>query len=149
MREEFNLEEFFKAVMRQLDNLKPDEAIMQHPLVLAYLGDTIYDVFIRTLMVSKNIGNVNKLHKATSAYVKAKSQAETLYAISQMLTEEEAYVVKRGRNAKAGTIPKNADVMEYKHATGFEALLGYLYLKRDFERLMHILCLSAQTKRDI
>lgn len=142
------MEEFFKAVLQNFDNLKPDEAIMQHPLVLAYLGDTIYDVFIRTLMVSKNIGNVNKLHRATTAYVKAKAQAETLYAISDILTEEEAYVVKRGRNAKAGTIPKNADVIEYKHATGFEALLGYLYLKRDFQRLMHILCLSAETKSD-
>ena len=109
------------------------------PLVLAYLGDAVYEVFIRTLVVSKNDVSVCKLHKHSTSYVKAKAQSDIIHRIIERLTQEEQDIVRRGRNAKSATIPKNADVTEYKYATGLESLLGYLYLKKDYQRLAEIL----------
>jgi len=105
------------------------------PLVLAYIGDAIYEVYVRTLLVCTKNVPVHQLHKESIKYVKAKAQSDIIHRISGFLTEEEKEIVRRGRNAKSGTIPKNADVIEYKYATGFEALCGYLYLKKDYERL--------------
>lgn len=108
------------------------------PLVLAYVGDSVYEVFVRTYLVLKGLGQVNKLHRAAIDYVSAKSQAEIAKALTDFLSEEEQYVLKRGRNAKSASIPKNADVTDYRIATGFEALIGYIYLKKDYGRI-HIL----------
>ena len=109
------------------------------PLQLAYVGDAVYELYIRT-MISKDANiPVNKLHKAATAYVKAKAQSDTIHKLEEYLTDEEMAVFKRGRNAKSATAAKNADIVDYRHATGFEALIGYLYLKKDFKRLDEIL----------
>lgn len=104
-------------------------------LVLAYVGDAVYEVFIRTLLVAQGDLPVHTLHMQATTFVKAKAQSNIIHHIMPMLTEDEVTVVKRGRNAKSGTIPKNADVTEYKYATGFESLIGYLYLTNQFDRL--------------
>ena len=108
------------------------------PLTLAYIGDGIYDIVIRTMVLSHGNAPVNKLHKISSSFVKAKSQMEMFHAIEDVLTEEEMGVYKRGRNAKSYTSAKNATITEYRSATGFEALLGYLYLMNRFDRIIEL-----------
>ena len=105
------------------------------PLVLAYIGDAVFELFVRTLVLSKGNAPVNKMHKCSREIVKAKGQSNMYFKIEDMLTEEEQGVFRRGRNAKSHTMPKNADLMDYKHATGLEALFGYLYLQGKIERL--------------
>ena len=112
---------------------------MMHPLVLAYIGDTIYDLFVRTYLILTNDIPVHQLHVKSISFVNAGSQSETLHDIEERLTEEEQYIVRRGRNAKPGSVPKNADVVKYHWATGFESLLGYLYLSGQEERLCEVL----------
>jgi ribonuclease-3 family protein len=112
---------------------------MYNPLVLAYIGDAVYEMFVRTLLASSGSMQVAKLHKKAINYVKAKSQAEILAAIEEMLTPDEQDIVRRGRNTKSATVPKNADIGDYRYATGLEALVGYLYLTGSIDRLMEIL----------
>ena len=110
------------------------------PLVLAYLGDTVYESYVREYLIRKNINKkVNDLHKSAIKYVNANAQATVIPAIEEELTEDEERIYKRGRNQKSHTSPKNADIIDYKHATGFEALIGYLYLSEDNERLKYII----------
>jgi ribonuclease-3 family protein len=121
-----------------------------NPLVLAFVGDAIYEVFVRTYLVDKSRDmSVHKLHVEAIAYVKAHAQSEFIKLLEEKLTEEELQVYKRGRNSKSGTVPKNADVQEYRAATGFEALLGYLYLTEQQDRLNKILNLVIEMKNDI
>lgn len=108
------------------------------PLVLAYIGDGIYDLVIRTLIVRHGSCQPNKLHKRTSALVKASAQSEMIDKLMESLTEEELAIYKRGRNAKSYTMAKNATMKDYRKATGFEALMGYLYLKGETERLVSL-----------
>ena len=116
------------------------ELITISPLVLAYLGDTVYESYVREYLIRKNINKkVNDLHKSAIKYVNAKAQATVIHAIEEELTEDEERIYKRGRNQKSHTSPKNADIIDYKHATGFEALIGYLYLSEDNERLKYII----------
>ena len=111
----------------------------------AYLGDAVYEILIRTIVVSEGNMQVNKLHKKSSALVKAAAQAEFLMAIEEDLTEEEHAVYKRGRNAKSFSMAKNATMKDYRMATGFEALMGYLYLSGRTERMVDLVAL-AMTK---
>lgn len=120
-------------------SIDADQVRMMHPLVLAYVGDTVYDLFVRTYLIHISDVPVHQLHLKSTAFVNAGSQSETLGRIEDMLTEEEKNIVRRGRNAKPGTIPKNADVAEYRRATGFESLLGYLFLTGQAERLCQIM----------
>lgn len=116
------------------------ELITMSPLVLAYIGDTIYESYIREYLIRKNINKkVNDLHKSAIKYVNAKAQATVMHEIEEELSEDELRIYKRGRNQKSHTSPKNADIIDYKCATGFEALVGYLYLKADKERLEYII----------
>ena len=108
------------------------------PLTLAYMGDGIYELIIRTILVKQGNAQAGRLHKRASSLVKASAQAAMLQAFKEDLTEEELAVFKRGRNAHPGTMAKNATVSDYKKATGFEALMGYLYLKGDWERLFEL-----------
>lgn len=108
------------------------------PLVLAYIGDAVFELFVRTIVLSKGNAPVNKMHKRSREFVKAKGQSDMYFKIEDMLTEEEQSVFRRGRNAKSHTMPKNADLMDYKHATGLEALFGYLYLQGNMERLSEL-----------
>ena len=114
------------------------------PLVLAYAGDAVHELYIRTLLLSRGNAPVHQLHKRSIAFVKAKAQSDTIHKLMELLTPEEQDIVRRGRNAKSGTIPKNADVTEYKYATGFETLLGYLYIKGDYTRLLELLKRSTE-----
>ena len=108
------------------------ELITMSPLVLAYLGDTVFESHIREYLITKNINKkVNDLHKSAVKYVNAKAQATIIHNIEDQLTEDELRIYKRGRNQKSHTSPKNADIIDYKHATGFEALIGYLYLDKN------------------
>jgi ribonuclease-3 family protein len=134
--------EFIENILKD-NNVSHKDVNQYSPLVLAYIGDSVYEVFIRTLLVSKGNAPVYKLHKQSVAFVKAKAQSDIIHNIMDNLTEDEQEIVRRGRNAKSGTIPKNADVTEYKYATGFETLLGYLYLRKDFERLTEVLKMSV------
>ena len=108
------------------------------PLTLAYIGDGIYDLIIRSLVVAKGNTRAGELHKRTSQLVKAKTQAELIEILLPFLTEEEADIYRRGRNAKSPTMAKNATMSDYRKATGFEALMGYLYLKDEFERIVEL-----------
>lgn len=98
-------------------------------LALAHIGDAIFEVLVRLTVLTDGNMPVNRLHKRARDIVNAKAQAEFYYRIREELSEEEADVFRRGRNAKSFTVPKNANLMDYRHATGLEALFGYLYLK--------------------
>jgi ribonuclease-3 family protein len=115
-------------------SLEKKEAKQYSPLTLAYLGDGVYDLIIRTLLVEQANQPVKALHRKASAIVKAQSQARLLHEITELLTEEELSVYKRGRNAKSATSAKNASIGDYRVATGLEALFGYLYLENRMER---------------
>lgn len=110
-------------------------------LVLAYMGDTIYEDYIRKYLITKGIGNVNDLQTAALNYVSAKSQAKylTLMIDNNYLSEKELDIVKRARNYKTTSHPKSCDIVTYKYATGLEALIGYLYLEGNTERVNEIM----------
>ncbi|PJI08855.1 MULTISPECIES: Mini-ribonuclease 3 [Clostridium] len=111
-----------------------------NPLVLAFVGDAVYENFVRIYLTDKyDTMTVNKLHIKAIEFVKAHAQSEFMKKIYDDLNEDEKYIYKRGRNAKSGTSPKNADICEYRTATGFEALIGYLYITDKMERVNFIL----------
>lgn len=125
--------------LREIEFSK-DEARRLNPLQLALVGDAVYELYIRNYILTNNKElSVHKIHVKAISYVKAKAQSTIIQSIEDMLTEEESYIYKRGRNAKSGTIPKNAEVLDYRNATGFEALIGYLHLIGNKERLKLIL----------
>lgn len=109
------------------------------PLTLAFVGDAVYETYIRTKIAKDVNMQVAKLHKIAIKYVSAVAQSRIVRAIEHNFTEEEQSVYKRGRNAHSHTSAKNADIVDYRHATGFEALIGYLYLKKNPARLEEIL----------
>ena len=130
--------------MREDFDIKPMEVLNLQPLVLAYIGDAVYEAYIRTMLVINKKTNVNTLHKMSIKYVKAKAQSDIVHRIADKLTQDEQDVVRRGRNAKSVTVPKNADITDYRYSTGYEALIGYLYLINNTQRLMEILRLSVE-----
>ena len=109
------------------------------PLVLAYMGDAVYEKFIREYVIRQGLCKNGLLHKKSIKYVSAKGQAQILKEIEDFLTDEEKDIVRRGRNSNPHSTAKNADIVEYKYATGFEALIGWLYLNEKGERLEEIL----------
>lgn len=117
---------------------------MLNPLSLAYIGDAVHEMFVRTYVISRYSGSINNLNKMVVSMIKATAQAEAVRNIEHQLSEEELSIYKRGRNAKSLTVPKNTTVGVYRSATGFEALLGYLYLTGQEERL--ILLVSEAVK---
>lgn len=127
-------------------NLPEQDVKSYSPLTLAYIGDGIYDLIIRTMVVEKGNAPVNKLHKKVSNLVKAPAQMEIFHKIEESLTEEELLVYKRGRNAKSFTSAKNASITEYRVATGFEALMGYLYLTDQLPRLVELVKIGIKTE---
>ena len=114
------------------------------PLTLAFVGDCIYDLIIRTVVVERHNASPNRLHKEKSHLVKAQTQAEMGTVLQQYLTEEELAVYRRGRNAKSYTPAKNASAGDYRKATALEALYGYLYLDGRMERLMELVKISLR-----
>ncbi len=119
--------------------ISPRDPALLSPSVLAYIGDTVFDLFVRTYFTLSTDQTAHGLHLSCAGRVCARAQAEGFFRVEPMLTEEELYFYKRGRNAHLGTVPKNAKITDYRVATGFEALLGYLYLSRQDERLTKII----------
>ena len=127
--------------MEEFIELKKDitEVKLMPPLTWAYIGDCVYELYIRTKLVNETKLKPHELHIKAIGYVKAKAQAERLKNIYDKLTEEEKDRVRRGRNAENHHLPKNANVQEYMYSTAFEALIGYLYLTKQNKRLKEIL----------
>ncbi len=123
---------------RTLFELKNPDARAYSPLTLAYLGDAVYEIIIRSIIVNQSNAPVQKLHKRSSDLVKASAQADIIKKIEAMLSEDELAVYKRGRNAKSYTVAKNASMTDYRMATGFEALMGFLFLQGQVERILEL-----------
>lgn len=117
---------------------KPANVSALSPLTLAFIGDTVFDLLIRSELVCQANRPVNDLHKMASKRVCAAAQAESIRKIMPLLTEDETAVFKRGRNAHTGGIPKNASSADYHYATGLESLFGWLYLKGEIERIKEL-----------
>lgn len=126
-------------LIKQSFELKEVDIRAYSPLTLAYIGDCVYDLVIRTVVVERGNEPANKLHKKTVSYVKAQTQTAMIEALLPYLTEEEEAVYKRGRNAKSYTSAKNASIGDYRKATGMEALVGYLYLTGQEARIMELI----------
>ena len=120
----------------ELSSVSPSQ---MSPLVLAYIGDTVYDLFVRTMLVESTTLSAHGLHMRAAKLVCAAAQSRALLRIEQLLSEEEMSVFKRGRNAHMGSVPKNAEIIDYRRATGLEALMGYLYLLGRDERLSELM----------
>lgn len=133
------MEESLVSKVRSTFELSKTDIRTYSPLTLAYIGDSIYDLIIRTMLVEKGNAQVNRLHQNASKMVKASAQKDILHAIMDQLTEEELGYYKRGRNAKSVTVAKNASMSDYRIATGFEALIGFLYMTEQMERILELL----------
>lgn len=149
MEKGVNMEEKFRVSQKEiLDSIvspySKRGAKGLNPLVLAYIGDAIYEVFVRKYLIVTQVALVNQLHKSATKFVRAEAQSFIIHEIMEELTEEEWTIVKRGRNHKSATVPKNANISDYRYATGFEALIGYLYLIDNQDRLMEILSRSVE-----
>ena len=132
------------AAVRQKFDLEPVDIRTYSPLTLAYIGDAIYDLVIRSLLVGQGNTQANKLHKKASTMVNAAAQSAMIERIKEELTEEELHVFKRGRNANSATMARHATMSDYRRATGFEALMGYLYLSGNMERLFELVKLGLE-----
>ncbi len=135
-----HLEELF-----QLPDCQPGQ---YSPLTLAYIGDGIYELVIQTILVREANTQVNKLHKRASSLVKAETQSRMIEVLEPCFTEEELHIYKRGRNAKSFTSAKNASITDYRRATGFEAVMGYLYLQGNYDRIIDLVHMGIQGKED-
>ncbi len=124
--------------LKELFHLEDRDLRSYSPLTLAYIGDGVYELVVRTILVKRGNRPVNQLHRQASSLVKAAAQSAMMETLEPLLTEEEKSVYRRGRNAHSPTMAKHATMADYRRATGFEALLGYLYLKEDFARLVEL-----------
>ncbi len=140
--DDMNLE--LDAYIKKQFDVPPVDVRTYSPLALAYIGDGIFDIVIRTVVVGRGNTKPNSLHQKTSKIVKAETQAKLAEALAEDFTEEEMSVYKRGRNAKSFTTAKNASVSDYRKATGFEAVVGYLYLTERFERVLELTKIGLQ-----
>ena len=122
--------------LKELFHLEDQDLRSYSPLTLACIGDGVYELIIRTILVKKGNCPVNRLHKKASSLVKAGAQSAIMEVIEEELTPEELSVYRRGRNAHSPTMAKHATMADYRRATGFEALMGYLYLKEDYTRML-------------
>ena len=125
--------------LKETFDLQTQDMETYSPLTLAYIGDAIYELVVRTVLVERGNTQVKKLHQRASRLVKASAQSAMIETLKPYLTEEEMSVFKRGRNAKATTMAKNATMSDYRRATGFEALMGYLYLTEQWERMLELM----------
>lgn len=113
-----------------------------NPIVLAYIGDAVFELFIRQYLIASPNHKLNHLHGQATGFVSAKAQAQLLRKWQPLLTDAEADIVRRGRNAKSGMPPKNADPADYRQATGLESLVGYLYYEQQFDRLRELMAVA-------
>ena len=137
-------------IVREVFELKDVDADSYSPLTLAYIGDCVYELTIRTLLVNKGNAPVNKLNKKASDLAKAPTQSKMISMLveNELLTGEELAVYKRGRNAKSVSPAKNQSITDYRRATGFEALLGYLYLKKEWKRMLELVKIGLDSIKE-
>ena len=128
----------FNRSMEEILGVKEVDVREYSPLTLAYIGDSIYDLIIKSLVVNEGNRPVKELHRQTSRYVKASAQSQMMRVLQDKLTEEEHGVYKRGRNAKSVSPARNQSVTDYRRATGFEALMGYRYLRKEWTRMLEL-----------
>ena len=133
------MEQGLNQYLHEQFELKEVDIRTYSPLALAYIGDCVYDLVVRTVVVGKGNTGANQLHFRTSQIVKAQAQVAMIQALEDLLTEEEKDIYRRGRNAKSPTMAKNASMSDYRKATGLEALMGYLYLTNRFERIVELI----------
>ena len=136
------MERFFNGIFQYKEDAR------EYPmLTLAYIGDALYELFIRSYLIDKSKTTSYELHKEAITYVSAKNQARILCVIDELLTDDEKNIVRRAKNQKTQTLPKNAQPEDYKQATALEALIGYLYIKKDYERLQYLLESAAGIRK--
>ena len=137
MEESVTLADFLEYYKKSM-GLEPVDVRTYSPLVLAYIGDAVYELMIRSKVINHGSMHVNKMHKRSAALVKASAQAQLIKAMHEELTEEELAAYKRGRNAKSATMAKHATMIDYRMATGLEALVGWLFLTEQYARLVEL-----------
>lgn len=143
MENEMNL----MAEIRKCFSMEEVDLRTYSPLVLAYIGDAVYELVIRSFLVGKGNAQAGRLHKKASALVNAGAQSAVIERIRDQLTEEELQVFKRGRNANSATMAKHATMSDYRRATGFEALMGYLYLSGQTDRILELVRLGLEEEK--
>ena len=134
--------------IKSIFNIEDKDIKTISPLVLAYIGDSVYDLIIKSILVARGNVPVNKLHKRASELVKANAQVNMYDAVKDMLTKEEEGVFRRGRNAKSYTTAKNATKIDYRMATGYEALMGYLYMQGKVDRIYEVVSIGLKEVED-
>lgn len=137
MEESVTFSDFLEYYKKSM-GLEPVDVRTYSPLVLAYIGDAVYELMIRSKVINHGSMQVNKMHKHSAALVKASAQAQLIKALQEELTEEELAAYKRGRNAKSATMAKHATMIDYRMATGLEALVGWLFLTEQYARLAEL-----------
>lgn len=141
---EIDLESYMAAVF----NMQEVDINSYSPLTLAYIGDCVFDLVIKSLIINQGNKQVQKLHQETSKLVQASAQSQMMRTIQEHLNIEEHAVFRRGRNAKSVSPAKNQSITDYRRATGFEALIGYLYLKKDYRRLIDLIKIGLDSMED-
>ena len=144
---EKGLEFGFEHYIKQIPGMEKVDPRMSSPLVLAYIGDCVFDLIIKLRVAGGGNRQVHKLHEETSRYVQASAQSFMMRAMQEHLTEGEHAVYRRGRNARSVSPAKNQSITDYRRATGFEALIGYLYLNREYARLTELVSIGLESMR--
>jgi ribonuclease-3 family protein len=139
----------FDSYMHEIFNMEEVDVRTYSPLTLAYIGDCVYDLIIKSLVIGNGNKQVNKMHKETSSLVQAATQSLMMRKLQDLLTDEERAVYKRGRNAKSVSPAKNQSVTDYRRATGFEALMGYLYLKKEYKRMLELVKIGLDSLNEV
>lgn len=145
---ENNVDMGIDSYMREVFGMQDVDIREYSPLTLAYIGDSIYDLIIKSLVINEGNKQVQKLHQETSSLVQASAQSKMMRTLQEILTEEEHAIYKRGRNAKSVSPAKNQSITDYRRATGFEALMGYLYLKKDMKRLIDLVKIGLDSLKE-
>lgn len=138
----------FEHYMGQIPGMGTVDPRASSPLVLAYIGDCVFDLIIKMMVAGRGNRQVHKLHEETSHYVQASAQSFMMRAMQEHLTEEEHAVYRRGRNARSVSPAKNQSITDYRRATGFEALIGYLYLQGEYQRLAELVTVGLESMED-
>lgn len=134
--------------IRKIPGMKQIDPKQCSPLVLAYVGDCVFDLIVKTMVVGRGNRPVHRLHEETSRYVQASAQSYMMRFMQEHLNEEEHAVYRRGRNARSVSPAKNQSITDYRRATGFEALIGHLYLSEEYERLTELVTIGLEAMEE-
>jgi len=126
-----------------VSGLSPDDF---SPAAWAYIGDAYYELAMRVLTLRDGPKRMSAVHQETARFVRASFQAKAAHAIMEILTDKEKEILRRGRNTRSGHVPKSASATEYRHSTGIEGLIGYLYLAKEEERALELICAMRELK---